>query len=36
MKKGLGMDEGFLSLSFYRDLLIHPLAELKGESLPYV
>ena len=29
-------DGGVLERTFYRDLLIHPLAELKGESLPYV
>jgi len=29
-------DGGVLERPFYRDLLIHPLAELKGESLPYV
>ena len=29
-------DGGVLERTFYHDLLIHPLAELKGESLPYV
>jgi len=29
-------DGGVLERTFYRDLLIHPLALLKGESLPYV